>query len=206
VYAFLGGIAVVAIWWRGAPPAVGPGAELLDAGRLVGLLAGYVALVQVLLRARLPALTQSMGMRRINAWHRLLGGYLVALVVSHATLITAGYAAQTHSSVLDQFGALFTDYPWVWAATVGAGVLVLVAITSTRIARKRLRYKIWRALHIGTYGALVLAFFHQTALGEHFLHNDVLRWVWTASFIGIGVVVAGSRWLRPLRRFAWGSA
>ena len=198
----LGGIVVVVIWWRGAVPAVGPGAELMDAGRLVGLLAGYVALVQVLLRARLPALRQSMGMRRINAWHRLLGGYLIVLVVSHAALITAGYAAQTHSSVLHQFGALFTDYPWVWASIVGAGLLVVVGATSARVVRSRLRYRVWRALHIGTYAALTLAFFHQTVLGEHFLHNDVLRWVWTALFVGIGAFVLGSRWWRPLMRVA----
>lgn len=173
----------------------------MDAGRLVGLLAGYVALVQVLLRARLSALRQSMGMRRINSWHRLLGGYLVVLVMSHAALITAGYAAQTHVSLLHQFGALFTDYPWVWASIVGAGLLVVVGLTSMRALRRRLGYKMWHGLHVFVYVALVLAFFHQTVLGEHFLHNTVLRWVWTASFIGVGVLVVGSRYWRPVTLF-----
>src|SRR5262249_50282467 len=52
--AVAGAVLVLATWWFAAPAAVGAGAALMDAGRLAGLLAGYVALVQVLLRARLP--------------------------------------------------------------------------------------------------------------------------------------------------------
>src|SRR5262249_54986200 len=80
------GVVVVA-WWQGAPPATGPGAALTDAGRLTGLVAGYVAVLQLLLRARVGAIEKGLGTDRINATHRLLGAYLVLLVLAHGALV-----------------------------------------------------------------------------------------------------------------------
>src|SRR5262249_4686823 len=91
--AVAGGALVVGTWWRAAPLSVGPGAALMDAGRLAGLLAGYVALLQVLLRARLPFVERGLGTDSINEAHHLLGGYIFALIIGHAALITTGYAA-----------------------------------------------------------------------------------------------------------------
>src|SRR6266542_3199289 len=94
-----GAALVTGTWWRAAPAPFGGGATLTDAGRLTGLLAGYVALLQVMLRIRLPVIERRQGTDSINEMHRLLGGYLIVLIVSHATLITAGYAIAARSSV-----------------------------------------------------------------------------------------------------------
>jgi predicted ferric reductase len=149
--ALTGAILVVTVWWRGATPAVGPGAELTDASRLTGLLAGYVALLQVLLRTRLSVIERGLGTDAINTWHHLLGGYLITLVVAHATLITAGYAAGSHVTLLAQIRAWLTEHPYVWWAVIAVGLLLGIAATSAQRVRRRLRYEVWHGLHLAVY-------------------------------------------------------
>jgi predicted ferric reductase len=200
--ALIGAVLLVGVWWRGAAPAVGPGAALTDAGRMTGFLAGYVALLQVLLRARLGLIERTLGTDGINAAHRLLGGYLLTLVLAHATLITAGYADRAHTTILGQLRELLTAYPYVMWAMIATGLLVGVAATSVPIVRRRLRYEIWHGLHLAVYAALALAFFHQVTLGEHLVHTAPLRFAWTAVWGFVAAVILCSRWLRPVQLFA----
>ncbi len=196
--ATVGAVLLVVVWWRDAVPAVGRGAALTDAGRLTGLLAGYVALLQVLLRARLGMIECTLGTDAINTTHRVLGGYLLALVLAHASLITAGYADRVHMRMFSQFRSLVTSYPYVGWAAIAASLLVGVGVTSAPMIRRRLRYEIWHGLHLAVYAALVLAFFHQVANGEHFVHSPQLRIAWTALWLSVAVVVVWRRWLQPV--------
>jgi ferredoxin-NADP reductase/DMSO/TMAO reductase YedYZ heme-binding membrane subunit len=189
----------VVAWWRGAPPATGPGAALTDAGRLTGLVAGYVAVLQLLLRARLRTIEQGLGTDRINASHRLLGAYLVLLVLCHAGLIAAGYSRRLRTRLPSQIGALVTDYSYVAWAAAAAGLLVVIGTTSMPFVRRRLRHEIWHCLHLLGYVALALAFFHQVAVGEHFVQSRTLRAAWTAVWIAAAAILLWSRWLRPLQ-------
>jgi predicted ferric reductase len=192
-----GAALVTATWWRAAPPPSGAGAALTDAGRLTGLLAGYVALLQVTLRIRLPVVEHKLGTDSINDTHRLLGGYLIVLIVSHATLITAGYAQAARSSVPRQLTTLVTSYPYIWWAVIAASLLIGIAISSLPVIRRRLLYEAWHGLHLLVYAALALAFFHQVTLGEHLRHQAVLRAAWTVLFAGVGAAVIVFRFLRP---------
>jgi ferredoxin-NADP reductase/DMSO/TMAO reductase YedYZ heme-binding membrane subunit len=197
--AAVGALVLVVAWWRGAPPATGPGAVLTDAGRLTGLLAGYVAVLQLLLRARLATVERGLGTDRINAAHRLLGAYLVLLVAAHGALIASGYSRQLHTSPGSQLAALVTDYSYVAWAMAAAGLLIVVGVTSTPLVRRRLRHEIWHCLHLLGYGALVLAFAHQVAVGEHFMQNRALRAAWAAVWIAVASTILWSRWLRPMQ-------
>jgi predicted ferric reductase len=192
-----GAALVTATWWRAAPPSVGAGAALTDAGRLTGLLAGYVALLQVMLRIRLPVVEHKLGTDSINQTHRLLGGYLIVLIVSHAALITAGYARAARSSVPRQLITLVVSYPYILWAVIAASLLIGVAISSLPVIRRRLLYEAWHGVHLLVYTALALAFFHQVTVGEHFRHQAVLRAAWTALFAGVGAAIIVFRFLRP---------
>jgi ferredoxin-NADP reductase len=155
-------------------------------------------MVQVLLRARLGMVERHLGTDRINAVHRLLGGYLIVLVLAHATLLTTGYARSVHTSVPEQIGALLTGFPYVAWAVVAAALLVGVGMSSAPAVRHRIRHEVWHATHLLVYVALVLAFFHQVTVGEHFVHHPALRWGWTAAWLAVAVTMVGSRWLRPV--------
>ena len=66
---------VVWLWLRsGGIADVEDGATLLSAaGRITGLLGAYLALLELLLLARLPALERLLGFDRLTTWHRWCG-------------------------------------------------------------------------------------------------------------------------------------
>ena len=64
---------------------------LTSLGRVTGLLGALLALVELLLLARIPVLDAS-GLERIGAWHRVNGTLCLALIGAHTLLTTAGYA------------------------------------------------------------------------------------------------------------------
>jgi predicted ferric reductase len=193
----LGGALVIVTWWRNAAPPATSGGRLIDAARLTGLLAGYFALTQVVLRARLGVLERALGTDAINAAHRVLGGYVLALVVSHVALVTAGYMRAGRSSFADQAVSLLRDYPYVWWALTAVLLLLVVGASSAPAVRRTMRYEVWHGIHMLAYLALALAFFHQIANGEDLRHHGTARTVWIALWAMTGALLLGSRLLRP---------
>jgi predicted ferric reductase len=140
-------------------------------------------LVQVVLLARLPWLDRSVGTDRMSAWHRSNGQYTIGLLVAHTVLIIWGYAAFDHSSVTHETTTLLRSYPDVLAATAALGVLVLVGMTSARMARRHLRYETWYFIHLYTYIAIALSFSHQLATGNDFTTHAANRALWVALYV-----------------------
>lgn len=185
-----GALAVVGLWW-----ANNPGGSLHSfadrvtaAGRITGLLGTYLILIQIVLMARVPWLDRSVGTDRLAAWHRSNGQYTVTLLIAHTFLILWGYAGSDRRSPIAETSTLIRSYPDVLAATAGLGLLVLVAITSARMARRRLRYETWYFLHLYTYVAVALSFSHQLATGNEFVAHAPYR----AQWIGLYAVTFGS--------------
>ena len=67
---------------------------LLGAGRLTAFLAGYFALIEVLLLARLPFLERYVGFDRLTIWHRWNGHAVIYLALAHVVFTVWGYAKQ----------------------------------------------------------------------------------------------------------------
>jgi predicted ferric reductase len=191
-------VLLIAVWWTGAPPAAGRGARMTDAGRLTGLLAGYVAICQLLLRSRLSVVERGFGTDAINDLHRVFGGYLLALVLAHATLVTAGYSASARTNVPQEAWTLITSYPYVSWAAAALGILLTVVAVSIRLIRRRLRYEVWHGIHALVYVAVILAFFHQIAVGDHFRRSGTLKTAWTYAGVAVGLLILASRFLRPI--------
>ena len=55
----------------------------------------------------------------------------------------------------------------------------MAAVTSVRIARRRMRYETWWLVHLYTYFGLTLAFAHQIATGVSFVGHPIARFIWT---------------------------
>ena len=149
----------------------GFGGWLTNAGRITGLLAGYLVILLLALMARIPALERGVGTDTLARWHASIGRYTVCLAVAHTLLIIWGYAVTAHTNVVSQTTTLVLSYPDVLMATVSLGLLVMVGTVSARAARKRLRYETWHLLHLYTYLAVALAFSHQFATGADFVDN-----------------------------------
>ena len=151
---------------------------LTSAGRWTGLLASDLLLVQVLLMARIPVLERAVGQDRLARGHRWVGFGSFTLMLTHIGLITWGYAAGRFAAIPGTFWDLSTTYPGMLLALAGAGCLVMVAVTSVRAARSRLRYESWHLLHLYAYLGVGLALPHQLWSGQEFLTSTAATVYW----------------------------
>jgi predicted ferric reductase len=194
-----GAVVVLALWWHDTPRISGFGDWLTNAGRVTGLLAGYVIAVLLLLMARIPSLERGVGADRLARWHSMGGRYTVSLSVAHTLLVIWGYAVTAHESVFPQTWQLLTRYPDVLMATVALGLLVLVGVVSARAVRLRMRYETWYFLHFYTYLAIALSFAHVFATGGDFAADRTARVCWSALYIGVGLLLCWFRFVVPVR-------
>jgi predicted ferric reductase len=123
-------VAVVGLWWRqrGIAEIHDAAGLLTSLGRVTGMLGALLALVQLLLIARIPVL-DGVALDRVNRWHRWNGIACLALLVAHTGLIAAGYALEDGISLARETGRLLGDYSGVALAT--AGLVLLVAAGAT---------------------------------------------------------------------------
>jgi predicted ferric reductase len=190
---------VLLLWVQDTVYVNGLAGWLTNAGRITGLMAGYVIVVLLGLMARTPALEHGVGTDRLARWHAMGGRYTVCLAVAHTLLIIWGYAVAAHTNVVHETGTLVTSYPDVLMATIGLLLLVVVGVTSARAARRRLRYETWHFIHLYTYLAIAIAFSHQFATGADFVSNTKARWLWSALYIGVAALLVWYRFLMPIR-------
>ncbi|GLX52145.1 ferric reductase [Streptomyces hygroscopicus subsp. hygroscopicus] len=194
-----GAAAVFALWWADTASVVGAAGWLTGAGRLSGLLCGYACAVLVGLMARVPLLENRVGSDRVSRWHAMAGRYTVCLLVAHVALILAGYAAQDRASLWHETVTVVLDYPDMLKATAGTVILFAVGVTSARAARRRVRHEFWYYVHLLTYAAVFLSFFHQVSLGEQFNGEPVATAAWYALYLGVAALVIWFRVLAPVR-------
>ena len=193
-----GAAAALAAWWLNAGSVVGTAGWLTNAGRIAGLLCGYACAVLVGLMARVPLLERRIGSDRVARWHAMAGRYTVCLLVAHIVLILAGYAAQDGASLLHETATVVLDYPEMLKATIGTLILFAVGITSARAVRRRVGYEFWYYVHLLTYAAVFLTFFHQVQLGSD-LTAGPAQAAWYVLYLGVAALVLWFRILAPVR-------
>ncbi|MGK5742081.1 ferredoxin reductase family protein [Micromonospora sp. URMC 103] len=197
----VGLLASVLPWWLDTPAGSlrSTAATLTAAGRITGLVAGYLLLVQVLMMSRLPVLERWIGGERLGRWHRDVGATLLVAVLAHLSLILLGYAGLRGHSVVTEAGVLLRDYEDMVAAFVATGVLVLVGFTSVRAIRTALPYELWHLLHRASYLVLLLGFGHQFSNGAQLFHPGPVRTGWIALYACVVAALVWGRVVVPLR-------
>jgi predicted ferric reductase len=158
------------------------GGALTALGRLAGLIAAELLLVQVVFMARLPWLERSYGQDRLARWHRWTGFTSFNLMLAHIGFITLGYAASEHATVLDELWRLLTTYPGMLLAAAATVALCMVVVTSVRAARRRLRYESWHLLHLYAYLGIALALPHELWTGADFVTSPLARAYWWSTY------------------------
>ncbi len=191
---------VVALWLAGTGEDADAGGAPAEVARLCGLLGALLALVTLLLLARLPPLDRLAGFDRLGVWHRRTGVACLALIVAHALLITAGYAIADGISVPAELQRLVTGYPGVITAIAALAILLAVVVSSVVIVRRRLRYETWYFVHLYAYLAIALAFSHQLATGTAFVGRPLARAYWTGLYVATLAAIVGFRLVLPVAR------
>jgi predicted ferric reductase len=200
--AWFGLAVVVGLWLSGGglSGVSGTGVAMTSAGRLAGLLASALMLIQVLLMARLPFLERSYGQDELARLHRLVGFTSFNLLLAHVVLVLIGYAQTARRGVLAETWDVLTTYPGMLLAVAGFAALVMVVVTSLRAARRRLRYESWHLLHLYAYLGAGLAVPHQLWTGQDFVTSPLARAYWWTIWLGTLAAVLVYRVGLPLAR------
>ncbi|MEV6624869.1 ferredoxin reductase family protein [Amycolatopsis sp. NPDC051106] len=179
-------LVVVALWVSGGGlrELDTTAALLTSTGRLTGLVATDLLLVQVLLMARVPWVERSVGRDELVRGHRLAGFASFVLMIAHAVLISVGYAMTDRTGLLREVWDLVTTYPGMLPATAGTAALALVVITSVRLARRRFRYEAWHLLHLYAYLGVGSALPHQLWTGADFTSSTAATVFWWSAYAG----------------------
>ncbi|MGZ4590439.1 MAG: ferredoxin reductase family protein [Actinomycetes bacterium] len=181
---------------------IATGPALSSLGRLTGLVASDLLLLQVLGMARIPWVERSFGQDRLARWHRLVGFGSFNLMLAHIVLITFGYAATSRTGVLHELWNMVWTYPGMLLATAATGLLIAVVGLSVKAARRRLRYESWHLIHLYAYLGVGLALPHQLWTGSDFITSPLARAYWWGLYIATLGAVLVFRLGLPLWRTA----
>ncbi|MEK8109858.1 ferredoxin reductase family protein [Micromonospora sp. M12] len=187
-------------WWLGTPAGSlrSTAATVTAAGRITGLVAGYLLLVQVLMMSRLAVLERWVGGEQIGRWHRDIGATLLVTVLAHMSLILVGYADLRNQSILAEVGTLLGDYKDMLSAFVATGIMMLVGFSSIRAIRRALPYELWHLLHRSSYLILLLGYGHQFTHGAQLYKAGPVRAGWIALYLLVVAAVLWGRVIAPL--------
>ncbi|MBA5221455.1 MULTISPECIES: ferredoxin reductase family protein [Streptomyces] len=197
-----GAVAVLWLWWANTPSLADTNAKILNAGRITGLLAGYLMALVVLQMARVPALERRVGSDRVARWHAMSGRYTISLVLAHVVLTMYGYALQAgkgFGDIVQQTVDSVGQLPDLGKATIGTGLLVLIALLSMGPVRRRIPYDFWYHVHLLTYAVVFLTFWHQLSTGNDFVVEPTAKTFWYALYGSVTALVLWYRILTPLR-------
>ncbi len=194
------GVLVAGMWMRhgGLDQSATPAGLASAVGQITALLGTYLALVSVVLMARVPWIDHVVGSDRLMAWHRRLGRGTITLLVAHLIFTTLGWSLASGSSIV----AEFIDMNGIWdilIATVGMVLLLMVALTSIAAARRRLSYETWFGLHLYAYVGIALAFLHQITLGSDLVGDGMAVAFWVGLYVVTFGLLLWYRVLAPIR-------
>jgi predicted ferric reductase len=176
--------------------------SVLTVANFLGLHLAMIMMLQLVLVARLPWLDRRIGMDRLTSWHRWVGFTLVWTVLVHATVAVLGFAVLGHTSWLHTFVTL-AGVPATLLGMSAATIIIVVAVTSVRYARRRLSYETWHAIHFGLYAAIGLAVTHQMLEGTLFTSSPLARGYWWTLWAAVLTAFLVGRLVMPLWRNAY---
>jgi predicted ferric reductase len=192
-------LCIAAIWVvHGGIGELGDGQVLMwtSLTDLSGLAASALGLVGFVLLARPRFFERTYGLDRTFVWHRQIGAAMTVLVGVHVAVAVA--AAVPGRGTVGAIHDLTGGIPYMALATIGAGLIGVVTVTSLRAVRRRLAYETWYFVHLLAYAGFALAFGHEIALGTDLSTDTVARWFFVLLHIGVLVALLWGRWLRSI--------
>jgi predicted ferric reductase len=194
-------VAIVWLWVHGGNvTAASTGEIFTSVGRITGLLAAYLALLQVILLARLPALERSVGFDRLTVWHRWNGHLCIDLVIAHVVFTVWGYSLMDKFTIGKEISTMLGGgiYPGMITATIGTAMLLAVVATSVVIVKRRLSYEWWYAVHLLAYAGIALSWFHEIPTGNELVLDEAAADYWRALYVATLAILVAFRLVVPL--------
>ncbi len=170
---------------------------LIAVGDLLGLIAFYLVLWQMLLIGRVSWIEKAWGHDRLSRVHHKMGVVTVVIILFHPILMIVGYSQEAQTTLVGQFIIFLTQYRYVLNAFIAYLMFLVIVSMSLWLVKKRLRYELWYFIHFTLYGAILLVFNHQIANGRDFSRDWVI-WYWKFLFYGAFALIIYNRFIKPL--------
>ena len=190
-------------WWIGSGGDLlyGGGSTLVAFGRLLGLMATYMILIQFFTMGRAPFLERVFGLDRLTRIHHQNGKWGMLALLCHPPLLILGYARNAGSTIAQEAKDVFL-MPHIIPAGAGLLLFIVVVASSIVIVRRKLRYETWYVVHLLAYLAVFLSLGHQFSLGKDLLSNTLFYGYWVLLYVAVFSFHAVFRFGRPLYLFA----
>ena len=188
-------IIITAFWWliSGKLLLNNPNPEMIWIifGRITGLLAVYLILVQLMLIGRVKWIEKVFGFDRLSIAHHWFGMLSFTLIILHFIFLIVGYAKIYGLSWLGQIQSFIGEGDELIGAFISLLLFVIVIVGSITFVRKRMKYESWYIIHLASYLAILTAFGHQLELGFDLTSNYLFAgyWVLLYLFTGINFVI-----------------
>lgn len=200
-FGFWGGLlGSVGLWWLGTP--IGSvdslSSALIEAGRITGMIAGYLLLIQILMMSRVGWLDRRVSANDLILLHRDLGGTLLVMVVAHAALLIVGYAKGDGESLWGETTMVLTSFEDMISAFVATGILIGVGLLAVRTVRTLMPYELWHYLHMTSYAVLLFSYGHQFADGRELVESSRGRMFWVGLYVFTVLCLFWGRVVAPI--------
>ncbi|HZM84278.1 MAG TPA: ferric reductase-like transmembrane domain-containing protein [Candidatus Limnocylindrales bacterium] len=191
----------LALWWVNTPAGSinDSSSVFLAIGRITGMVGGVVLLLQILSMSRVGWLERLIGAHDLMVWHRELGGYLLIMILTHMAATIVGYAAGAQVPILRETWSMVAADLDMVTATVATALLVVIALMSIRMLRRRMSYEKWYHLHLTSYLVVILGYGHQFSAGQELMQPGFGRVFWNGLYVFVAGCLLWGRVIDPLR-------
>jgi len=187
------------LWHQGLESLTTLDTGLGSLGLLTGLVASDLLLIQVVMLARIPWVERAWGHDLLARRHKWIGYASFWLMMAHILLFAGQRLNRAGGWDGDSMWELFIHESWLLAATVGTIMLIVVVVTSVKVARRKLRYESWHLLHLYAYLGVGLALPHQIYDGSDFHGTFTQVYWWTIYAVALAAII-GYRVAMPIGR------
>jgi predicted ferric reductase len=179
-------LVIFSFWFQGSSMlfTFDVGSVALALGRIFGLTAVYLVLVQLLLIGRVSFVEQTFGHDKLARIHHKVGKFIICFLGLHVSLILLSYALVSSQTIFSQLVVFLTSGNDLLKAFIAFNLFLLIAVTSIWMKKLRLPYEAWFFIHLMVYVAILFAFGHQMALGGDFV-NDTFVLYWYALYASV---------------------
>ncbi len=193
----------VSFWWHFSGQmlfAGNLGSTSISIGRLFGMIATLLVLLQFILIGRVKWVEKVFGLDKLSRIHGLNGKIAFLLIAAHVFLITTGYKLINESSYLGQFTDFLLNWEDVLKAVLGFLILIFTVGLSVSIARKRLKYETWYYVHVFNYLFILLIYGHQFE-NSTALISPAFKLFWYFLYGAVALNMLWFRFISPLLKF-----
>lgn len=174
--------------------------QITTTSRFFALTGSYLAIIGLLLIARISWIENVLGHDRLVTWHRKAMPYALYFITLHVLLVTLGYAGGDQVRIGSALWTMITTYPWMLPATLGFVLLLVAGVSSYRIFRQSISYESWWVIHLYTYLGVALSFMHQILTGAMFISHPLARNYWISLYSFVVIAILYWRILMPLAK------